>query len=144
MSGWSQGTVRRGRGLSARGRWIGLGVLAALAMGAPTPASAQQAPERTGSHTVDRGDTLWDLARRYLANPFRWPEIYQANTSVVEDPHWIYPGELLTLPDAARVAPPMETAAALPSGVQDVKQHERLGRMVGESGHRLGAPLREL
>src|SRR6266540_5612006 len=59
-------------------------------------------PEVT--HTVRKGDTLWDIARTYLKDPFRWPEVLRRNTGVVENPHWIYPGESRRIP-ATEVRP---------------------------------------
>jgi hypothetical protein len=49
------------------------------------------------THTVKKGDTLWDIAQYYLKDPFRWPEIFHRNTDVVENPHWIYPGEIINI-----------------------------------------------
>ena len=50
-----------------------------------------QVPEGTAYYIVVRGDTLWDIAARYLKSPYLWPQIWDQN-KYVTDAHWIYPG----------------------------------------------------
>ncbi|HET7461673.1 MAG TPA: FlgT C-terminal domain-containing protein [Longimicrobium sp.] len=84
-----------------------LAVAATLAAVAPLAAQQDTVPQGR-VHTVRRGDTLWDLARQYLADPFLWPEIFRLNTDVVRDPARIYPNERLVLPPGVAAVGPSE------------------------------------
>lgn len=88
------------------------------ALVAPTIVGAQETTPTSveRSHVVRTGDTLWDLARDYLSDPWQWRQIFDLNRGNVRDPHWIYPGQALRLPGAeAAVARDATATATEPS-----------------------------
>jgi hypothetical protein len=66
--------------------------------GEGAPVAAQE------RYTVRSGDTLWDLSGRFLESPWYWPKIWSYNPQI-ENPHWIYPGNVLRFFPAGDGAP---------------------------------------
>lgn len=48
-------------------------------------------------YTVQKGDTLWDLSRRFSTTPWVWPELWEENSETISNPHLIYPGQKIRL-----------------------------------------------
>jgi hypothetical protein len=63
--------------------------------------SCEFLPTAPDSHTVVRGDTLWDISGKFLQNPWCWPDVWGLNKEQIKNPHWIYPGQIVYFDRAA-------------------------------------------
>ena len=49
-------------------------------------------------HTVERGDTLSAIAKKFYGNANKYTVIFEANKPMLSDPDKIYPGQVLRIP----------------------------------------------
>lgn len=72
-------------------------------MGAATLAAVMSlslsAPAFAGDYTVQKGDSLWKIAREKMGSGQKWNEIYRANPDTIKNPNLIYIGQVLHIPD---------------------------------------------
>lgn len=75
-------------------------------------------------YTVVKGDTLWDIAKRFYGNPFLWQNIFEANENKIKNPNLIYPDQVFIIPEIVKKKLEGET---LPKEESASEQHEEEG-----------------
>jgi putative chitinase len=65
---------------------------------AEMPVTGQAGAINQGSHTVQKGDSLWTVAVRAYGDGYQWTKIWQANETLVKNPDIIQPGQVLSIP----------------------------------------------
>jgi hypothetical protein len=60
---------------------------------APAPAKFL---DKEMDYIVKKGDTLWDISKRFYSDPFLWPRLWQQN-QYITNPHQISPGDRIRL-----------------------------------------------
>ena len=77
-------------------------VNATAARPAPTTGSGGAAPSPTVTYTVQSGDTLSGIAKKFMGNANDYMEIFNANRDQLSDPDMIKPGQVLKIPQHSK------------------------------------------
>jgi hypothetical protein len=65
---------------------------------AAPPRAAEAAEPEEIYYLIEKGDTLWKIAAKFLGSGNRYPEIFEANREVILDPDKIFPGQKIRIP----------------------------------------------
>lgn len=67
-------------------------------LAAAATAPAQQEATATRLYVIEKGDTLYGIAKRFYGNGMKYPQLFEANREVIQDPDKIYPGQSIRIP----------------------------------------------
>ncbi|SDZ91256.1 LysM domain-containing protein [Desulfuromusa kysingii] len=74
-------------------RWLSLLILLLIVSGASLAIAAENQ-----IYTIKKGDTLWDLSKKFIDDPYYWPNIWAKNPEIT-NPHLIFPGQKVQILD---------------------------------------------
>ncbi len=58
----------------------------------------EEEEEKTVFYTIQSGDSLSKIAKKYYADPMKYPALFEANREVIKDPDLIFPGQQIRIP----------------------------------------------
>lgn len=114
-------------------RWLSLLILFLLLSGAGSAIAAEGQ-----IYTIKKGDTLWDLSKRFIDDPYYWPNIWSKNPEIT-NPHLIFPGQkirildgrLEIIPAYAEAGKPAQEPVTVPTATEGGQEELVTIKMVG-------------
>jgi hypothetical protein len=91
---------------------ISLLLVAALGL---IPQGGFAAQEEPTIYIIKQGDTLWGLSKKFLTDPFYWPDLWARNQAVT-NPHFVFPGQKIKV-----YSDHIEIEAPAPAAVSEVE-----------------------
>jgi nucleoid-associated protein YgaU len=60
--------------------------------------AGKQAPANIERYTVQKGDTLQKISKKFYGTTKKWTKIYDANKDILKGPNKIYPKQVISIP----------------------------------------------
>ena len=100
---------------------MGIVISCVLFAGASSQAQDTPAPIKAPNgepgfyYTIQKGDTLWDLSRKFYNSQWDWPGLWEMNKEI-KNPHWIHPGKKIRVFLKGQASPkaPLQTSPPPP------------------------------
>ncbi|MBN1957862.1 MAG: LysM peptidoglycan-binding domain-containing protein [Desulfuromonadales bacterium] len=100
-------------------RWLSLLILLLFLCGTGAAIAAEGQ-----IYTIKKGDTLWDLSKKFIDDPYYWPNIWSKNPAI-SNPHLIFPGQKIRILDGRlEIIPAYAEADKQPPEPQDTAQEQ--------------------
>ena len=103
--------------------------------GEKKPSSTGKASAPGTQHTVEKGDTLWDLSQKFLGSPWYWPKVWSYNPEIA-NPHWIYPGNEVRFYGSGEEVPTQVEVGQPEAEVEQGEMYDDKVNVFGQVGFR--------
>ncbi|TMW70300.1 CAP domain-containing protein [Alteribacter natronophilus] len=113
-------------------------IYSVLAVAVAAPLAFSDAAEASDTHTVESGDTLFQISQQYGVS---LSDIIDANSDI-QDPNMIYPGQVVTLPSSDSAQQSRQTSEQTSSELSQFEQE--VVRLTNEERTQRGLPELEI